>query len=200
MFRIAVRRLARRTPSAAMKPTPKANIPPQANAPPAPAPPATAIDVGPWTEVHDKASGQSYWCNKQTSQTTALGAPRPSDVAPPPPPQGTAPVASGGGGLGAALMDGLAWGVGTSMASRLMDGIMGPRQMEVVHRHEDGIDAGAGSATPPAPSNDGGTAGESGSQDWGWGNSNSQDVGSGRLPVGREKSTALARMQRMTKC
>lgn len=95
---------------------------------------------GPWEQVQD-SSGQSYWWNKQTNQTTALGAPKPSALQPPP--EAAAPAMAGGGGLRGALMDGLAWGVGTSVASRMMDGILGPRQMEVVHRNEDG---GAGDA------------------------------------------------------
>lgn len=90
----------------------------------------------PWEQVKD-SSGQHYWWNKQTNQTTALGAPKPSAVQPPP--EAGAPAVGGmGGGLRGALMDGLAWGVGTSVASRMMDGILGPRQMEVVHRNEDG--------------------------------------------------------------
>ncbi|CAE7861663.1 unnamed protein product, partial [Symbiodinium necroappetens] len=85
-----------------------------------------------WQQVKDPSSGQSYWWNKETNQTTALGAPKPSAVAPQP--EAGVPAAGGlGGGLRGALMDGLAWGVGTSVASRMMDGILGPRQMEVVH-------------------------------------------------------------------
>jgi hypothetical protein len=34
-----------------------------------------------WTEVVDKASGQTYFWNQQTNETTALGAPRPSAAA-----------------------------------------------------------------------------------------------------------------------
>lgn len=103
----------------------------------------------PWEQVKD-ASGQHYWWNKQTNQTTALGAPKPSAVQPPP--EAGAPAVGGmGGGLRGALMDGLAWGVGTSVASRMMDGILGPRQMEVVHRNEDGGAAPGGDASPPPP-------------------------------------------------
>ncbi|CAE7156581.1 unnamed protein product [Symbiodinium pilosum] len=99
----------------------------------------------PWQEVKDP-SGQTYWWNKETNQTTAIGAPKPSAVAPQP--EAGVPAAGGlGGGLRGALMDGLAWGVGTSVASRMMDGILGPRQMEVVHRNEDGGAAAGGEAT-----------------------------------------------------
>merc|ERR1719229_1704386 len=34
------------------------------------------------------------------------------------------------------MMSGMATGVGMSVASRAMDSVMGPRQTEVVHRHE----------------------------------------------------------------
>ena len=37
-----------------------------------------------------------------------------------------------------AMASGMAHGVGFSAASRVVDGVMGPRQMEMVHRNEDG--------------------------------------------------------------
>lgn len=46
-------------------------------------------------------------------------------------------------GLAGSMMSGMASGVGFSMANRAMDAVMGPRQTEVVHRHEGGA--------PPAP-------------------------------------------------
>ncbi|CAE7207337.1 unnamed protein product [Symbiodinium sp. CCMP2592] len=99
----------------------------------------------PWQQVKDPSSGQSYWWNKETNQTTAVGAPKPSAVAPQP--EAGVPAAGGlGGGLRGALMDGLAWGVGTSVASRMMDGILGPRQMEVVHRRTGTRDRGSAEA------------------------------------------------------
>eukprot|EP00927_Polykrikos_kofoidii_P076553 TRINITY_DN73623_c0_g1_i1.p1 TRINITY_DN73623_c0_g1~~TRINITY_DN73623_c0_g1_i1.p1 ORF type:complete len:229 (+),score=53.80 TRINITY_DN73623_c0_g1_i1:78-764(+) len=183
MFRLAVRRLARR-PRTSVQPA-AASVQPTAansnNSLSAKAPQNTA-DNDAWTEVKDPGSGQSYWWNettnettaigmpkpgpnpwveardangqiywwnKQTNQTTAVGTERPSAL------QAAAPQASApattGGGLGSALMDGMAWGVGTSLASRMVDGIMGPRQMEVVHRDEGGMDA-----SPPPPGSDAG--------------------------------------------
>ena len=113
-----------------------------------------------WTEVTHE-SGQSYWWNEKTNQTTQLGAPKPQSgppppagAAPPPPPAAAAGGMQGRGGLMGAIQEGLAHGVGFSMASRMMDGIMGPRQMDVVHRNEDG-DGGDG-APPPCDHGQGG--------------------------------------------
>merc|ERR1719343_1637800 len=41
-------------------------------------------------------------------------------------------------GLMGSMASGMATGVGMSVASRAMDSVMGPRQTEVVHRHEGG--------------------------------------------------------------
>ena len=47
----------------------------------------TSPAVVQWTEVRDPATGASYWWNKATNQTTALGAAKPSgNVATEPPP------------------------------------------------------------------------------------------------------------------
>merc|ERR1719387_2203622 len=39
-------------------------------------------------------------------------------------------------GLMGSMMSGMATGVGMSVANRAVDAVMGPRQTEVVHRHE----------------------------------------------------------------
>lgn len=40
---------------------------------------ALAHNANPWTRVQDpKGSGEAYWWNQRTNETTALGAPRPS--------------------------------------------------------------------------------------------------------------------------
>merc|ERR1712125_38836 len=60
-------------------------------------------------------------------------------------------AASGGGGMMSGLMgsmaSGMAMGTGMAVANRAVDSIMGPRQTEVVHRHEGGE---AGGAAAPA--------------------------------------------------
>merc|ERR1719440_1430302 len=62
--------------------------------------------------------------------------------APPPAaaPAAAPPATSGGGGMMSGLMgsmaSGMAAGVGMSVANRAVDAVMGPRQTEVVHRHE----------------------------------------------------------------
>ena len=39
-------------------------------------------------------------------------------------------------GLMGSVAEGMAWGTGTAVAGRAVDAVMGPRQTEVVHRHE----------------------------------------------------------------
>ncbi|CAK0829644.1 unnamed protein product [Prorocentrum cordatum] len=103
-----------------------------------------------WKEVADPASGQSYWWNQQTNETTAVGAPRPTAAAAAQ--AAGVPAAAGGAGggmmsgLGGAMAQGMATGVGFSVAGRMMDGIMGPRQTEVIHRDEGGGGGDAGGA------------------------------------------------------
>mmetsp|Transcript_31288 Transcript_31288/g.57290 ORF Transcript_31288/g.57290 Transcript_31288/m.57290 type:complete len:145 (+) Transcript_31288:84-518(+) len=79
-------------------------------------------------------------------------APAPASSAPQPqarqaPPPAAAPAASppavaqssGGGmmsGLLGSMAQGMAMGTGMSIANRAVDSVMGPRQTEVVHRHE----------------------------------------------------------------
>ena len=70
-----------------------------------------------WVEVPDKNSGLSYWWNQQTNETTHIGAPRPTGataMAVPPP----AEAQSGGmmSGLGGVVAQGMAFGVGSSIA------------------------------------------------------------------------------------
>jgi coiled-coil-helix-coiled-coil-helix domain-containing protein 10 len=48
-----------------------------------------------------------------------------------------APVAAqSGGGFMSSVVSGIASGIGVSMASRAVDSVLGPRQMEVVHKDQ----------------------------------------------------------------
>jgi len=82
-----------------------------ATRPQQPPPPVSPED--PWVQAKDDASGQFYWWNQQTNETTAVGAPKPG--------VGTSveqPPASGGigSGLGGVMAEGFAFGVGSSIA------------------------------------------------------------------------------------
>jgi len=106
--------------------------------------------------VKDPKSGGTYWWNTQTNQVTHIGAPKPSVLTPEQQQQNLQNQSPGSrmGGLMGAVADGMAWGVGSAVMHRAMDGILGPRQMEVVHRDETsggGMDGGAGGAGPPPP-------------------------------------------------
>ncbi|CAD7939463.1 unnamed protein product [Amoebophrya sp. A25] len=106
--------------------------PPAATSPPPPAP----EPVDPWKEVKDPAgSGKTYWWNTQTNQVTALGAAKPvpgADNQQLANAQNAQPPAVTRGGLMGAIADGMAFGLGSSLMHRAMDGIMGPRSVEVL--------------------------------------------------------------------
>jgi hypothetical protein len=91
------------------------NIPP--SAPPAPA--LTDPNLA-WTEVRDKSTGQLYYWNTVTNETTALGAPNPTTMAPSSPPQvGTLR------GLGSVMAEGLAFGTGSAIAHNVIGSMFG---------------------------------------------------------------------------
>merc|ERR1712048_548180 len=73
-------------------------------------------------------------------RSAPAAAPPPPAAAAPAPPPAAAPASSGGGmlsGLMGSMASGMAMGTGMSIANRAVDAVMGPRQTEVVHRHED---------------------------------------------------------------
>jgi WW domain len=92
------------------------------------APPAA---TDPWVEVLDSKSGQVYFWNQKTDETTALGAPKPtlqnSTVAT----QTNTAVTEAGtqpsmvSGLGAVVVQGFAFGVGSSIARSVVGSILG---------------------------------------------------------------------------
>ena len=87
----------------------------------------------PWEEVRDESTGQTYWWNVQTNETTALGAPKPQPGAPPPAGvhQGSNAVARPGGGgsllggFGSMVAEGMAFGTGSAIAHRAIGSIFG---------------------------------------------------------------------------
>ena len=98
----------------------------------------------PWEEVRDETTGQTYWWNVQTNETTALGAPKPrllgtsagdanaASGAPPPvgQPMGSNAVARPGGGsmlggFGSMVAEGMAFGTGSALAHRAIGSIFG---------------------------------------------------------------------------
>lgn len=137
----------------------------------------------PWEEVRDETTGQVYWWNVQTNETTALGEGKPNNVflgaegttassgAPPPagaPHSGSNAVArpSGGrsmlGGFGSMVAEGMAFGTGSALAHRAIGSMFGGGGYG-------GGGAGAGGA-PAAPDAPAATTG-------GWGGDEMDDTG-----------------------
>eukprot|EP00227_Mantoniella_beaufortii_P014539 CAMPEP_0197575818 /NCGR_PEP_ID=MMETSP1326-20131121/1071_1 /TAXON_ID=1155430 /ORGANISM="Genus nov. species nov., Strain RCC2288" /LENGTH=209 /DNA_ID=CAMNT_0043138643 /DNA_START=174 /DNA_END=803 /DNA_ORIENTATION=+ len=85
----------------------------------------SAVD-DPWEEVKDQTTGQAYWWNVQTNETTALGAPKPAGGAPPPmQQQPAAPPQSMMGSFGSMMAEGMAFGAGSAIAHRAVGSMFG---------------------------------------------------------------------------
>ena len=97
----------------------------------APAPAANPLAVhDAWTEVVDKESGQIYYWNTVTDETTALGAPKPNGVSAPAGNNNdlaTQQAPAGGmmSGLGGVMAQGFAFGVGSSVAHSVVGSMFG---------------------------------------------------------------------------
>eukprot|EP01041_Mallomonas_annulata_P007283 gene7283-14855_t len=78
----------------------------------------------PWVEVKDKSSGQIYYWNTQTNETTALGEPKPKGIsaAVPAPPQQQGSMM---GGLASTVAEGFAFGVGSAVARNVVGSLFG---------------------------------------------------------------------------
>ena len=86
------------------------------------APPAAA---DPWVEVLDKASGQVYYWNQTTDETTSLGAPRPTAGQSAIVHQQQEQPQSMMSGLGGVVAQGFAFGVGSSIAHSVVGSMFG---------------------------------------------------------------------------
>lgn len=89
----------------------------------APPPPSPLLPHEAWQEVKDPSSGQIYWWNTVTNETTPLGAPKPTGAT-----GALAPAQEGGsvaGGLGRVVAEGFAFGVGSSIARNMVGSFFG---------------------------------------------------------------------------
>lgn len=102
-----LRPLRRKAPGTALAPTPAAPL---------------AVEDA-WTAVVDKQSGQTYYWNTVTNETTALGAPKPTgELAQQQPQQQSGGMMSG---LGRVVAEGFAFGVGSSVAHGIVGSMFG---------------------------------------------------------------------------
>ena len=87
----------------------------------APAPASAGGD--PWVSVLDKASGQIYWWNQNTNETTGLGVAKPTAGGGAVGPVGQ--KSSMMGGLAGVVAEGMAFGVGSAIAHRAVGAVAG---------------------------------------------------------------------------
>ena len=134
------------------------------------APPPTMEDT--WEEVKDETTGQTYWWNVQTNETTALGAPKPVATSLTPAQQGGAPPPVGQppqqrsmmGAFGSMVAEGMAFGTGSAIAHRAIGSIFGGGG----YGYGGGMGGGAGAAPPePGSAPEVPSEGAGGSSMWG---------------------------------
>ena len=121
------------------------------------APPPTMEDT--WEEVKDETTGQTYWWNVQTNETTALGAPKPVATSLTPAQQGGAPPPVGQppqqrsmmGAFGSMVAEGMAFGTGSAIAHRAIGSMFGGGGYGYGGGMGGGGGGGGGGAAPPQP-------------------------------------------------
>ena len=87
-------------------------------------PPAAPVNIEEcWVEVQDKASGQMYWWNTATNETTALGAPKPTGASAVGYPQQQSDGMMRG--LGSVVAEGFAFGAGSAVAHNVVGSFFG---------------------------------------------------------------------------
>ena len=76
----------------------------------------------PWKAITDKATGQIYYWNTETNETTALGQPKPNS---PSLLNNQQPAGTTMGSLGSVMAEGFAFGVGSSIARNVVGNLFG---------------------------------------------------------------------------
>lgn len=92
---------------------------PTATGPPPPAP----VPEDPWQHVRDPQSGQMYWWNTQTNETTPLGAAKPAALQQQQ--QAQPATQQQGGGLMSTMAEGMAFGFGSAIARQAVGSMFG---------------------------------------------------------------------------
>ena len=90
-------------------------------------PPPTPASADPWQEVKDPVSGEIYWWNTITDETTAIGDPKPTSMTATQNGQGgIGPLAQPqGSGFMSVVKQGFGFGIGSAVAHTAIGGLFG---------------------------------------------------------------------------